>query len=873
MPYLSALLPLFAAALSMGLALTAYYLSRDKLRNSIFKLCALTVYWQISWAFLFLCSDIEQADLVCRIGYSGIIFLPLICYEALNRYLHESPWDKPVLYIINTGFLAALWTTDLFIRGPYIYWFGFYPEAGILHPVYLVTAVWLLVRVSLSLARVYKREIEPINRIRVKYFLMATLVFSLSGTDYLLNYPALVEWMGVDLYPIGVFFISFSIFIFIFCHFIILNLTLEKRVARQTRQLRQSVQDLEQAASVKKNFIANITHELRTPLTLIRGWTDYMKGGQAGPVPENQKEIIGKIKVQTLSLTQKINALLKISKFDAGKEPLYLTPVNVDKCIFNIVSSFRGLIEAKNLELNYYPPAEEMGKVFLDREKLKDILNNLIRNAYKFTEHGEISVTLSHTKKHITISVKDTGAGISPEVMATIFNRFQQGDSSITRTYEGTGLGLAIVKESVERMYGTIEVDSLENQWTCFSLSLPRDLEKKEPEAVTERRRKDRRVKDVPIDHPDRRKRRRRAADLVRVDAGDLVQISLIEAGKNIKDRITKIEVQDPAGTIVIAEDNPGILEFLAGALKGYTLYLAGDGELAWRTINQVLPDLVISDVMMPKMDGLTLLKNIRSRKRTTSTPVIIITALSEPEDRIKSLQLGADDFLTKPFHHLELQARVKNVISLHSLEREKTKREQLEVFLMVLASTIESKDTYTGGHVERVANYARDLALRLGLSRARVHDIYMGAIVHDVGKIGIRDEVLNKPGRLTEKELDHIKTHPVIGKNILSRLQIAPVAVNIAYCHHERWDGRGYPNGTRGKTIPLEARIAAIADCWDAITSHRPYRRAMPLEKAVAIMAEERGKSLDPDLLDLFMDADDPIYLNYIPDEIKKGA
>ncbi len=870
MPYLSALLPLFAAVVSFGLGLTAFYLSKNSIRKSFLRLCAVTVHWQMSWVFLFLCTDPGFADIICKIGYSGIIFLPIICYETICLYLKKKPKDIPVFYGLNLGLLACLWTTDLFIQGPHKYWFGFYPKAGILHQVYLLTVVYFIGRVILDLLRVYRQEADPVKKTRIKYFLLSTMVFSLSGVDYLLNYPVIVGTLDLELYPFGVFFISFAIFIFILCHFVILNMTLEKRVVQKTRQLSQSVKDLEKAANVKKNFIANITHELRTPLTLIRGWTDFMGDGEAGPVPYDLSPVIDKIKVQTLSLTHKINELLKISKFDAGMDTLALTRINVDTCIFQIVASFRGLIEANHVDLNYYT-SSTVQNMFLDKEKLKDILNNLIRNAYKFTEQGEISVTLSNTEKDILIEVRDTGVGMSPAVMESIFNRFQQGDSSKTRMYEGAGLGLAIVKESAERMYGNICVTSLENEWTCFTLTLPMDLEKKEPEAVIERRNNDRRKIDKPFHHANRRQKDRRARDLAQIDASDLIQINLLDSNKSVAGQIRKIEVPNPEGTIVVAEDNPGILDFLASALKNYTLYLASNGELAWEAINQVMPDLVISDIMMPKMDGFTLLKKIRAQKKTTSTPVIIITSLSERNDRIKSLQSGADDFLTKPFHHLELQARVKNVISLHTLERERTKREQLEVFLMVLASTIESKDTYTGGHVERVANYARDLAQRLGLPEGRVNDIYMGATVHDVGKIGIRDEVLNKPGRLSDKELLHIREHPVIGKNILSKLKIAPIAVNIAYCHHERWDGSGYPNGTRGKTIPMEARIAAIADCWDAITSNRPYRKAMPLSKAIRIMTSERGKSLDPDLLDLFMDPKDTIFLNYIPDSQKE--
>ncbi len=864
MAYLSALLPLFAAIIAFGLGIVAFYMSKNGIRKSFLRLCALTFYWQFSWVILFLNPWPEYAATICRIGYSGIIFLPVVCYETACRTFGKPQKFIAPFHLLNLGFLITLWTTNLFIKGAHAYWFGDYPEAGLLHPLYLATIVYYIISITLILTRALQSETDSIHRIRIKYFLLSILVFSFSGMDYLLNYPDLMAAMGIELYPLGVFFISFSVFIFLLCHFVILNMTLGRRVAKQTEQLTQSVKALEKAADVKKNFIANITHELRTPLTLIRGWTDYIREGQAGQVPENLSPIIDKVTVQTLSLTHKINELLKISKFDAGMDNLVLTRVNIDACIFQIVASFRGLIEANHVDLNYYSAAD-IPLVYLDHEKLKDILNNLIRNAYKFTEIGEISVTLSNTEKEVVIEIRDTGIGIAKDVIEDIFKRFNQGDSSKTRQYEGAGLGLAVVKESVERMYGQISVRSVENEWTCFTVTLPMDLEEREPSAVVERRRTDRRKKDLPIAHDERRISQRRKSDLARVDAAELVQINLMDKAKSRQGRLHKIEAPDAEGAIVVAEDNPDILDFLASALKGYTLYLASDGELAWETIRQVMPDLVITDIMMPRLDGHALLTRIRSQKKTTSIPVIIITSFSEREDRIKCLQMGADDFLTKPFHHLELNARVKNVISLHSLEREKTKREQLEVFLMVLASTIESKDQYTGGHVERVANYARDLAKKLEFPPDRVNDIYMGATVHDVGKIGIRDDVLNKAGRLTEEEFAHIKGHPVIGKNILSKLKIAPIAVNIAYCHHERWDGTGYPNGTQGKAIPKEARIAAIADCWDAITSDRPYRKAMPLVKAVEIMKQDRGRAFDPEFLDIFMDPDDPLFLNYL--------
>ena len=867
MPYLSAVLPLFAAIVSLCLGIAVYYLSRGPIRRIFLRFCFITFYWQFSWVILFLSHNSEYADLICKIGYSGIIFLPLSCYETVAHYLKIPKKDVLILYLVCFGFLFSLWRTDLFIQGAHLYWFGYYPKANILHGGYLLMVGYLLIKSTFFLIRFHREETDPVRKAQLKFFLLSTIVFSASGIDYLLNYPVLIEKLGFNLYPVGVFFINFSIFIFVLSHFMTLNLTLEKRVAEQTQELKNSVDALERAASVKKDFIANVTHELRTPLTLIRGWTDYMLEGEAGDLPTKFSGIMGKIGVQTLSLTHKINALLKISKFDAGMDKLALSRTNIDTCIFQIVSSFRGLTEASLVDLTYHSKSSTQ-ELFIDREKLTDILNNLIRNAYKFTEMGEISVILKDTDDYICIEVKDTGVGMSSEVVETIFNRFQQGDSSKTRMYEGTGLGLAIVKESVERMYGRISVTSVEDEGTCFILELPRDLEKKEPGSIIDRRKAERRGENIVFLHPERRGKYRRDDDLARIETNDIVQVDLVENSRFTQGNVEIIEAKNPKGTIVIAEDTPGILDFLSRALEGYTQYLTANGKEAWTTVKKVMPDLVVSDIMMPEMDGFSLLQHIRSRKQTTSIPVIIITSLSEQEDRIKSLQLGADDFLTKPFHHLELQARVKNVISLHKLEREKTRREQLEVFLMVLASAIESKDPYTGGHVERVANYSRDLAEKIGLSPFRVNEIYMGAIVHDVGKIGIKDVILNKPGKLTDEEFDQVKEHPLIGKNILSKLEIAPVAVNIAYYHQEKWNGTGYPTGTKGKTIPLEARIVAIADCWDAITSDRPYRKAMPLPKAIQIMKSERGKALDPELLDLFINEEYKIYLNYIPEE-----
>ena len=632
----------------------------------------------------------------------------------------------------------------------------------------------------------------------------------------------------------------------------------------QKVQLEQANQELLKINTLKSNFFANLSHELRTPLTLIRGWTDYIISGELGRIPEKLKETLQKIDIQNLALTEKINHMLKLSKFDAGMSKVVLREMNVERFIANIVANFQDLATHRHIALNF-ACRSPIGSLLMDREKLTDILNNLIRNAYKFTETGKIDVLLSSRDDHLVIEVKDTGIGMSQETLDKIFTRFQQGENPRVRLYEGTGLGLAIVKESVDLLHGAIAVESMEQQGTTFTVQLPMNLEKLEPNAIAERRRKDRRQADPEALVQDRRTNSRREEDFVKIGSENIIQILASDIKTRDTDTVQTVVSKKSQGKLVIAEDNAAVRLLLQAILKDYTLFLAPNGQLAWETIQKEQPDLIISDIMMPLMDGYSLVQNIKADKHTENIPIILITASADNTDRIRGLQLGADDFLTKPFHHLELKARVNNVISLRRLYREKLRTEQLETFLMVLASAIESKDRYTGGHVERVANYARDLAYKLKLPEEQVNEIYLGAIVHDIGKIGIRDEILNKPGKLTPEEFRHIQDHPGIGKDLLSKLEMLPAAVNIAYGHQEKWNGTGYPQRLSGQAIPIEARISTVADFWDAITSDRPYRRAIPVAEATVIMWQERGRTFDPDILDAFMDDNDKLYLKYL--------
>ena len=262
------------------------------------------------------------------------------------------------------------------------------------------------------------------------------------------------------------------------------------------------------------------------------------------------------------------------------------------------------------------------------------------------------------------------------------------------------------------------------------------------------------------------------------------------------------------------------------------------------------MPDLILLDIKMPGMDGFETLTALRATEKGKRVPVIFLTADEKEGTEVKGLAMGAMDFIKKPFVPEVLTLRVRHMIDLDHLQRnlaeevEKKTRENERLFLHVvssLASAIDAKDTYTNGHSSRVAEYSREIARRVGYTGNRLEDIYMMGLLHDVGKIGIPDAVINKPTRLTDEEYDIIKTHPVLGARILGNIKEMPKLANGARWHHERFDGKGYPDGLTGEDIPEEARIIAVADAYDAMTSHRSYRE--PLPQGVVRQEIEKGK------------------------------
>jgi putative nucleotidyltransferase with HDIG domain len=281
---------------------------------------------------------------------------------------------------------------------------------------------------------------------------------------------------------------------------------------------------------------------------------------------------------------------------------------------------------------------------------------------------------------------------------------------------------------------------------------------------------------------------------------------------------------------------------------------------------------LVMTDMRMPKMDGIELLKQVRAR--WPDTAVVMITAVADVEVAVSCLANGAMDYLTKPFHLEEVRARVQQVLEKRRLVLEnRDYQERLEqrvaaqarrleeLFLagiQALAEALELKDPYTRGHSVRVSAYSGAIARALGLDAETVRQIELGGHLHDIGKIGVREDVLNKPGKLTDEEYRHIMTHPVLGWRILAPLMAdAPIALNVVRSHHERIDGRGVPDRLRADEIPLEARIVAVADAFDAMLSGRPYRGdEMHLAEALAELEEHSGTQFDADVVRATLDA-----------------
>ena len=319
---------------------------------------------------------------------------------------------------------------------------------------------------------------------------------------------------------------------------------------------------------------------------------------------------------------------------------------------------------------------------------------------------------------------------------------------------------------------------------------------------------------------------------------------------------------------IIVVDDDPIILKNAWNTLTrvGLKVVALKSGKALFEYIkDNPAPDLILMDISMPEMDGFEVVKELKKcESGWRDTPVIFLTGNEDEDTETKGLSLGAMDFIRKPFVASVLVLRVKHAVELIRLQRnlegmvEEKTRENENLFLHVvesLADAIDAKDNYTKGHSGRVAIYSKEIAKRYGYDEKHQEQIFMMGLLHDVGKIGVPDEVINKPGRLTDEEFAKIKKHPGIGGKILGNIKEMPSLVAGAKWHHERYDGKGYPEGLAGDDIPEEARIIAVADAYDAMTSTRSYRGALPVEVVRGEIEKGKGSQFDPKFADIMIE------------------
>jgi putative two-component system response regulator len=292
-------------------------------------------------------------------------------------------------------------------------------------------------------------------------------------------------------------------------------------------------------------------------------------------------------------------------------------------------------------------------------------------------------------------------------------------------------------------------------------------------------------------------------------------------------------------GKILIVDDESAARTALATLLRreGFEVDEVRDGTSALARCASFQPDLVLLDVLMPDVSGLEVCRQIKAKPETRLTPVVLITGLSDTEDRIKGINAGADDFLSKPIDFNELLARTRSLLRLKQFTDE---LEHAEAVLFSLAKSIEARDPYTHGHCERLAEMAASLGEKLGLAQEEIKALRRAGMVHDIGKVVVPDTILLKPGPLSPEETEVMRKHPVVGEEICAPLRTFRLVLPIIRHHHERHDGSGYPDGLRGPQVPVTAAVLQLADVYDALTTDRPYRKASTSAVALKIMHEE---------------------------------
>ncbi len=636
------------------------------------------------------------------------------------------------------------------------------------------------------------------------------------------------------------------------------------RLEETSAKLQESNTKLKTLDELKTQFFANINHELRTPLTLMLAPLGPMIDGQMGRLGAKQKDILSSIRQNGLKLLKLINNLLDLTKLEEGKMRLKVKTLDLVEFTGALLTSVKPLADRKSLKLYFQHPSYPLLLTF-DPDQFEKIILNLLSNAVKFTpEGGRITIYLDEGEKSVHLIVEDTGIGIPPNMLETIFDRFSQVDGSLSRAHEGTGIGLSLVRELVHLHGGAVRAESEAGRGSRFIVEVLKGESHFREDIL------DRRVADMPVSF------KKRSTDAEQPRVQDIVtdfrklQLMDLERIDLAPDETSTPRRHDY--DLVVIDDNPDVLKLMKLLLEDeFDLHLAASGEEGLALVRDKMPDVVLSDVMMPGMDGHAVCRKIKADEATKHIPVILVTARSGAEMLNEGIEAGADDYLPKPFDSVELKARIRSLLRMRRAESELAManrnlkmrtsdlvERQRSLFLAMvrsLVSALEAKDKYTRDHSSRVTEFSLRIARAMGFEERELNDLEMAAVLHDVGKIAIPEKILHKKTPLTEDEYALIRKHPVIGENILKPVVELRQISRIVRSHHERYDGKGYPDGLKGVAIPPGARIMAVADAYDAITSSRPYRDSESHNYALKEIIRCSGLQFDPEVVEHFME------------------
>jgi len=685
-----------------------------------------------------------------------------------------------------------------------------------------------------------------------------TLICILVYSGYLLPILITQKIIQTDIFLNNNFFILTTITFAITSSYLSDRINLKEFAARYN--LAKANENLKNLDKMKTQFFANVSHEVRTPLTSIIAPLQSLRQGDVGSLNIDQNELLDQMHRNAVRLLDLINQMLDFSKLEAGKAHLRLALVDIVSYTEDIIALFKEVTIRKGINLIFEDSNISERQIYIDSDRYERIITNLIRNAIKFTETGGITVNLNHENNHIVLTVSDTGIGIPKDHLPHIFKRFEQVDGTSTRSFEGTGLGLAIVEESVQLLQGEINVDSVYGMGTIFTIRIPDNLIEKEPHAFVERRNADRRSRPENWNGNNRRSDERRKNDYSRIPISDLAQVESqtysVHSGKK-----PKTGIKASGRRILLAEDTDDLRHYIGKILTnlGHDVTTAVNGKEALEILyGKDNFDILVSDIMMPIVDGYELLKRIRTDERLKDLPVILITAKSGDDPKLKALGIGADDYLPKPINVRELDARIRNILSTRDLRKAVVEArmmdQRIEELMTSFAQTLEIRDAETGNHSKEVLEIGTLIASELGMEIDNT--LKASLLLHDIGKIGIPDQILLKSSKLNEDEMSIMKQHPFIGKELLESFSNFKEVSEIILSHQEHYDGTGYPEGLAGEKIPRISRIIAVADAYHAMTNTRRYRQALSREQAVEELLNNRGSQFDPEVVDAFIKA-----------------